>query len=71
MKTHLAADGDTASGRRRSVPLTRRVYGAILRFLIWLFLRVEVRDESHVPEAGAGIVYYNHIHWLDPVIICG
>jgi 1-acyl-sn-glycerol-3-phosphate acyltransferase len=42
-----------------------------LRFLIWLFLRVEVRNAERIPARGAGIVYYNHIHWLDPVLICG
>lgn len=71
MTTLSAKDRGSASGRRRSIPLKRRVFGAVLRFLIWLFLRVKVRGESHVPEAGAGIIYYNHIHWLDPVIICG
>jgi len=71
MEMHSATGGDTASVRRRSIPLARRFFGTILRFLIWLFLRVEVRGESHVPDVGAGIIYYNHIHWLDPVIICG
>ncbi len=66
-----ATSEETASGRRRSIPLGRRFFGAILRFLIWLFIRVEVRGESRVPKVGAGIIYYNHIHWLDPVIICG
>ncbi len=48
----------------------RYFFGAILRFLLWLFVKLEVFDESHVPAAGAGIIYYNHIHWLDPVLIC-
>jgi 1-acyl-sn-glycerol-3-phosphate acyltransferase len=30
-----------------------------------------VTDANAVPATGAGIVYYNHIHWLDPVVICG
>ncbi|MGZ9274795.1 MAG: lysophospholipid acyltransferase family protein [Nitrospira sp.] len=65
---------DAASGtveRRSRVPFGRHFFGAILRFLIRLFLRVEVRGESRVPKQGAGIIFYNHIHWLDPVIICG
>lgn len=57
------------AGRRR-VPLGRRVSGVILRFLLALFLRVTVIGLEHVPADGAGIVYYNHIHWLDPVLIC-
>jgi 1-acyl-sn-glycerol-3-phosphate acyltransferase len=56
--------------RRRRIPIGRPIFGAILRFLIRLFLKVTVINESHVPKTGAGIVYYNHIHWLDPVIIC-
>lgn len=55
---------------RRHIPLGRYFWGAVLRFLIRLFLRVEVRGAENVPPAGAGIVYYNHIHWLDPVLIC-
>lgn len=56
--------------RRRRIPLGRPFFGAILRFLIVLFLKVTVIDDRYVPKDGAGIVFYNHIHWLDPVIIC-
>lgn len=58
-------------GRNRRVPLGRLFWGAVLRFLIWLLVKVEVRGAEQVPPDGAGIVYYNHIHWLDPVLICG
>jgi 1-acyl-sn-glycerol-3-phosphate acyltransferase len=71
MPTSSTAGRETPANRRRSIPLGRRVFGTILRFLIWLFLKVEVRGESRVPASGAGIIYYNHIHWLDPVVICG
>lgn len=57
--------------RKRRIPLGRHFWGAVLRFLIWLFMKVEVRGVEQVPADGAGIVYYNHINWLDPVIICG
>jgi 1-acyl-sn-glycerol-3-phosphate acyltransferase len=60
----------SAAPSRRRIPIGRRVFGAILRFLLRLFLAIRVVDEPKVPKAGAGIVYYNHIHWLDPVIIC-
>jgi 1-acyl-sn-glycerol-3-phosphate acyltransferase len=56
--------------RKHRVPFSRHLTAPILRFLIRLFLKVTVVDESHVPKTGAGIVFYNHIHWLDPVIIC-
>ncbi len=53
----------------KRIPLGRRFWGAMLRFLIWLFVRVEVHGTEQIPVTGAGIVYYNHIHWLDPVLI--
>jgi len=57
--------------RTRRIPIGRYVAGAALKFLFWLFLRIEVRGAEHLPAKGAGIVYYNHIHWLDPALICG
>lgn len=57
--------------RRRRISIGRHFFGALLRFLIWLFLDLKVVDQARVPKTGAGIVYYNHIHWLDPVLICG
>lgn len=51
-------------------PLGRRFWGAILRFLLAVFVRIDVQGADRVPTTGAGIVYYNHIHWLDPVLIC-
>ena len=57
--------------RRRRIPLGRHFWGVVLKFLIWLLLRVEIRGAEYLPGRGAGIVYYNHIHWLDPVLICG
>jgi len=38
---------------------------------MWLFVKVEIRGMEHLPSQGAGIIYYNHIHWLDPVLISG
>ena len=32
-------------------------------------LKVEMTGLEHLPKTGAGIIYYNHIHWLDPVLI--
>ena len=59
-----------AAVTRRRIPFGRHVFGPLLRFLIRLFMDVTIVDERKVPHAGAGIVFYNHIHWLDPVIIC-
>lgn len=55
----------------RRIPTGRHITGAILRFLIWLLLRIKVHGAENIPAKGAGIIYYNHIHWLDPVLICG
>jgi 1-acyl-sn-glycerol-3-phosphate acyltransferase len=55
----------------RRIPLGRRFWGTVLRMLIFLLSHVEVRGREKLPATGAGIVYYNHIHWLDPVLFCG
>ena len=60
-----------AAVARRRIPFGRHVFGTSSAFLIRLFMDVTIVDERKVPHAGAGIIYYNHIHWLDPVIICG
>lgn len=57
--------------RKHPIPLSRYFWALVLRFLIWLFATVDVRGMDQVPKHGAGIVYYNHIHWLDPVLISG
>ena len=62
--------GVDASGPR-GIPLGRYIWGPVLRFLICLMLKIEMTGLEHLPKTGAGIVYYNHIHWLDPVLICG
>jgi len=41
----------------------------VLRLPIRLFLKIKLVDVAYLPKTGAGIVYYNHIHWLDPVLI--
>ena len=55
----------------RRIPVGRRFWGAVLRALIFLLSHLEVRGRENLPASGAGIVYYNHIHWLDPVLFCG
>jgi len=57
--------------RTRRIPLGRHFWGAVLRFLIWALSNLEVRGRENLPADGAGIVYYNHIHWLDPGLVCG
>jgi 1-acyl-sn-glycerol-3-phosphate acyltransferase len=55
----------------RGIPMGRRFWGAVLRLLIFLLAHLVVRNRGNLPAKGAGIVYYNHIHWLDPVLFCG
>jgi 1-acyl-sn-glycerol-3-phosphate acyltransferase len=57
--------------RIRRIPPGRHFWGTVLRFLIWLLSNLEVHGRENLPADGAGIVYYNHIHWLDPVLFCG
>lgn len=61
----------TVAKRRRWIPPGRYFWGLVLRFLIWLFVKVEIRGLENLPRHGPGIIYYNHIHWLDPVLISG
>ena len=56
--------------KRSHIPLGRYIWQPILNLFIWLVVRVTVHDARLVPRAGAGIIYYNHIHWLDPPLIC-
>jgi 1-acyl-sn-glycerol-3-phosphate acyltransferase len=56
--------------RRPLTLLGRHTATIVLRFLLWLMLDIHVHGADKIPARGAGIVYYNHIHWLDPVIIC-
>jgi 1-acyl-sn-glycerol-3-phosphate acyltransferase len=55
----------------RWIPPGRPFWGLVLRLLILLLSRLEVRGRGNLPADGPGIVYYNHIHWLDPVLFCG
>jgi 1-acyl-sn-glycerol-3-phosphate acyltransferase len=52
-------------------PPGRPFWGVVLKLLIASLCHLEVRAMERLPTNGAGIVYYNHIHWLDPVLICG
>ena len=56
---------------RLRVPLGRRFWGIVLKLLMLLLIRLQVHNRQRLPPHGAGIVYYNHIHWLDPVLFCG
>ncbi len=40
-----------------------------IRFLVFLFARVEVRGRQHVPPQGPYIMVANHQSWKDPVVV--
>ena len=40
-----------------------------IRFLIFLFARVEIRGREHVPASGPYIIVANHINWKDPPVV--
>ncbi len=48
---------------RWHVPLKR-----LLRFLLGLFLRIEVEGSSLVPPVGPVAIYFNHSNWIDPLV---
>ncbi len=56
--------------KRSHIPIGRYIWQVVLVSLAWLFARVTARETRLVPAEGAGIIYYNHIHWTDPPLIC-
>jgi len=46
----------------------RRVVKPVIRFLIWLLLRMEVRGLEHIPSEGPAILAISHTNFLDPVL---
>ncbi len=60
-----------ADAKNSFLPPGRPFWGVVLKTLIAGMCHLEVHKMELLPTAGAGIVYYNHIHWLDPVLICG
>jgi len=46
----------------------RAVIKVIVKFLIWLLLRLEVEGVEHIPPEGAAILAISHTNFLDPVL---
>jgi 1-acyl-sn-glycerol-3-phosphate acyltransferase len=40
-----------------------------VRFIVFLFLGVEVRGREHVPAKGPYIIVANHVNWKDPPVV--
>ncbi|RME82142.1 MAG: 1-acyl-sn-glycerol-3-phosphate acyltransferase [Caldilineae bacterium] len=65
---HAFAHLATPEAPRR---LGRRLWQLVLWLLIFILTRVEVEGESRIPGSGPLIIYFNHIHYLDPFILAG
>jgi 1-acyl-sn-glycerol-3-phosphate acyltransferase len=46
----------------------RRIMKALIRFLMWLLLRMDVNGLEHIPSEGAVILAISHTNFLDPVL---
>lgn len=42
---------------------------AIIKFLVWLLLRLEVEGLEQIPDDGAAILAISHTNFLDPVLV--
>jgi 1-acyl-sn-glycerol-3-phosphate acyltransferase len=49
--------------------LFRRAAMSIVRFLMWLLLRMEVAGLENIPREGAVILAISHTNFLDPVLV--
>jgi len=51
--------------------IIRRFFNALIRLLARLFLRVPVTGLEHVPKEGRLIIMFNHINFLDGLLVLG
>jgi 1-acyl-sn-glycerol-3-phosphate acyltransferase len=49
----------------------RRFFHWLLRLLIFVLVRIDQQGVEHLPENGPVLLYYNHIHYVDPFVIIG
>jgi cytidylate kinase len=58
-----------ATNKRAAMGKWRPVLEPVLRFLLWLFVRVEFEGLERIPRQGPLLLAYNHIHLIDPLVI--
>ena len=46
----------------------RRIVKPVIRFLMWVLLRMEMRGLEHIPPEGGVILAISHTNFLDPVL---
>lgn len=49
----------------------RRFFHWLLRLLIFVLVRIDQQGVEYLPEKGPVLLYYNHIHYVDPFVIIG
>lgn len=49
----------------------RRFWHWALQMLIRILVRIDQQGVERLPEAGPVLLYYNHIHYVDPFVIVG
>ncbi len=49
----------------------RRFFHWLLRLLIFLLARIDQQGLENLPKQGPTLIYYNHIHYVDPFVIIG
>ena len=40
-----------------------------IRFVVFLFARIEVRGRANVPASGPYVIVANHVNWKDPPVV--
>jgi 1-acyl-sn-glycerol-3-phosphate acyltransferase len=51
--------------------MIHRVVRGIARFLVWLFVKLDVQGLEHIPEKGPALLVCNHVNLMDPVVPLG
>lgn len=64
-------DYTTLSTPQAPQRLGRRFWHFLLEVLIRLLVRLDVQGQERLPATGPVILYFNHIHYVDPFVIIG
>lgn len=60
-----------ANPGRSELTVVYRAAQGIARFLLWLFVELDVEGLEHVPQEGAALLVSNHVNLMDPVVPMG
>ncbi len=58
-----------AATQRESDLWLWRILFPPIRFVVFLFARIEVRGREHVPPHGPYVIVANHVNWKDPPVV--